>query len=117
MYKDFRTKCPTVNYQTYQRVVSSLTFLVVKTSVTRPAFSFPNAVRMSVTRPVFLEVRRRGAGECIPLVQRGTNCLAYQLATAHATLDSNPQQTKCDLTDLNNDTSVLYLGYPSLLSS
>jgi len=83
-----------------------LTFLVVKTSVTRPAFSLPKAVRMSVTRPVFLEVWRRGMGGCIPLAQRETDCLAYQLATAHATLDSNPQQTKRGLTDLNNDTSM-----------
>jgi len=60
-----------------------------------------------VTRPVFLEVRRRGAGGCIPLAQQATEGLAYQLATADITLDSNPQQTKRGLVDLNNDTSVL----------
>jgi len=32
--------------------------------------------------------------------------MAYQLATAHAILESNPQQTKPGLADLNNDTSV-----------
>ena len=59
-----------------------------------------------MTRPVFLEVRRRGAGGCIPLAQQGTDCLAYQLATAHATLDSNPQQTKRGLPDLNSFSAV-----------
>jgi len=35
--------------------------------------------------------------------------LAYQLATAHITLDSNPQQTKHGLVDkdLNSDKSVI----------
>jgi len=39
----------------------NLTFLAVKTSVTRPAFSVPKAVRMSVTHPIFLD--RRGVEE------------------------------------------------------
>jgi len=33
--------------------------------------------------------------------------LAYQLATAHVTIDSNPQQTKHGLADPNSDTSVI----------
>jgi len=35
--------------------------------------------------------------------------LADQLETAHVTLDSNPQQTKHRLADLNSDTSVISL--------
>jgi len=46
-------------------VADFLTFLAVKTSVTRPAFSVPKAVRTSHARPVFLDskdVEERSGG-------------------------------------------------------